>query len=245
MKYKLLYLPLICASLLTTTSCNVHVLKGEGKIITNTTSPGTFTGIEIDVPMKVEITVNPNAPTSLELSSYENMIGHLKSKVEGNLLHITTDLDGTWTIFNNTEITAKINLNSLNQLSLQGAQDANVHGNITGSVFKLEVSGAGKVIIDSVNTDTLSSELSGAADITINGGQVKSANYSISGAGKIKSFPLQAQSVSAALSGATKMELTALSKLNVSISGASNIKYKGHPSITQDISGVGSIEEAK
>jgi hypothetical protein len=240
MKYPL-YLSAVSISLLLS-SCGMNVLKGEGNKTTATPVVSSFNAIEIDLPLKTDITMQDGSPT-VELKGYENIIKHIKTKVEGNILHVYSDLDETW-IMDCDDATARITLPSLVALSLDGVSNADVHGNITGNEFKLEISGAGKTTIDNINVDNFFVDLSGAASMEVKAGTVKHADYDISGVGKIRAFPLQATETSASISGAGKGEVTALQKLSASISGAGSIKYKGHPAVTQDISGAGSVSEA-
>ena len=177
------------------------------------------------------------------MNGYENVLKHIKTEVKGTTLHITCDLGDMWTI-DCDSMTTMITLPVLKALTLTGAPDADIHGNIAGGDFKLDISGAANVVIDNINVDAFTSDVSGAADITVKGGIVKSAAYEISGAGKVKAFPLQTVETKASISGAGTSEVTAASKLSASISGAGTIKYKGHPSISQDVSGVGTITDA-
>ena len=203
----------------------------------------SFTAVDIDLPIKADITVQNGSQTGIQLNGYGNIIKHIKTTVKNNVLYITSDLDEMWEI-NCDDVSVQITLPVITALTLTGAPDANMHGNITGTDFKLEISGASKVVIDNINVDNFSSEVSGAADIEVKGGAVKKASYEISGAGKILAFPLQANETTASISGAGKNEVTALTKLSATISGAGTIKYKGHPSVTQQVSGVGTIADA-
>lgn len=223
-------------------SCKMNVLRGSGNKTTTTPTVTAFNGIEIEIPVKAEITVKEGAP-AVTISGYANILKHIKTYVDQNKLHVEYDLDDTWTVHAN-DMTITINTPSLNTLTLSGAPDANVHGLITGSDFRLQISGASDVDIDSLNTDNLTADVSGAADIKINGGKVNRATYSLSGAGDIKAFRLETQETSAAISGAGDGQVTALQKLTASISGAGEIKYKGHPTITKNISGMGEVTDA-
>ena len=159
-------------------------------------------------------------------------------------MYLYTDLDETWTM-DYEGISVQITLPVITALSLEGASDADVHGNITGSEFKLDISGASNAVIDNIDVDNFTSMVSGAANIVVKGGAVKLAKYEVSGASKIKAFPLQTTETYASISGAGKGEVTATQRLTASISGAGTIKYKGHPAnVTKDISGAGSIAEA-
>jgi len=223
-------------------SCKTNVLRGSGNKTTTTLPVSSFSEIAVSIPIKTVITVKEGAP-GLQLSGYENLIKHIKATIENNKLTIHYDLDDTWTVHSDG-LTATINVPSLASLSLIGAPDADVHGNITGSDFRLVISGASDVTFDNISTDNFIADVSGAGDIKINGGNVKRATYTISGAGDIKAYPLQAQETSASISGAGDGQVTALQKLTANISGAGDIKYKGHPVITKNISGVGDLTDA-
>ncbi len=240
-KYLLLFACI--ATIIVASSCKRNVLKGEGAKTSSTPSVASFSAIDINLSIKADITVQSGAQPSVQLNGYGNILKHIKTTVKNNTLYITSDLDDMWEI-DCDDVTAHITVPSITALNLTGAPDANMHGNITGTDFKLEISGASKVIIDNINVDNFSSEVSGAADIEVKGGTVKKASYEISGAGKILAFPLQASETSASISGAGKSEVTALTKLKATISGAGTIKYKGHPEVTQEVSGVGTISNA-
>lgn len=240
---KYLLLCVCFAMMIFASSCKRNVLRGEGNKTSSTPSVASFNAVNIDISVKADITVQSGVQPGVELSGYENVIKHIKTTVKDNVLYIKSDLGEMWDIDGN-DVTAKITVPSIAALTLTGAPDADMHGNIAGPDFKLDISGASKVVIDNINVDDFSSEVSGAADIEVKGGAVKKASYEISGAGKILAFPLQANETTASISGAGKNEVTALSKLNATISGAGSIKYKGHPSITQEVSGVGSISDA-
>ena len=240
-KYFLLFACFI--AILFTSSCKRNVLRGQGNKASSTPSVPFFNAVNIDISIKADITVQSGVQSTIQLNGYENVIKHIKTSVKDSVLYITSDLGDMWDMYCNDEM-AKITVPSITALTLTGAPDADMHGNVAGPDFKLEISGASKVVIDNINVDNFSSEVSGAADIEVKGGAVKKASYEISGAGKILAFPLQANETTASISGAGKNEVTALSKLHATISGAGTIKYKGHPSISQEVSGVGSISDA-
>ena len=225
-------------------SCRVRVLRGEGKKGTITIAPGAFTSLDVSVPVKLIIYVKEGVTPSLAIEGYENILSHIKPVVKNGTLVIESDMHNSWILDDNDDMIVTITAPSFQQLSVSGATGTVIHGNLTGTQFKMDMSGACKVIIDSITVDTFESEASGASKIEVNGGVVKTADYSVSGAGKIMAYPLQASSVSISISGAGSGQVTALQKLSASISGAGSVKYKGHPVVTQDISGAGSVNEA-
>ena len=238
------YFPLVCllAAIIAISSCR-NVLKGEGNKTTVSPPVSSFSTLDITLPVNVTINVQTGSQPGIVLSGYENVIKHIKINTDNNTLILKTDLDDNWTI-DGRDVTVTITTPTLSALSLEGATDADIHGNISGSNFKLGISGASRAVIDNINTDNFSSDISGAADLRIKSGNVKVASYELSGAGKILAFPLQTSETSTSISGTGTSEVTASQKLTANISGAGTIKYKGHPSISRDVSGAGSISDA-
>ena len=239
---KLLLFAIIIASVASLSACRRNILHGEGPKGTATLTAANFNAIDMDISAKISITVQAGAIPSIQLSGYENVIKHIKVKVVDNTLQFYTDLDETWDI-DYDELTAQITVPSLSALGLSGAPDADIHGNIVGDSFNLDISGASKVFIDNINVNHFNTDASGATEIEVRGGVVQTASYDISGAGKIRAFPLQTQESSVSISGAGKGQVTAAQKLTADISGAGTIEYKGHPTVSQDISGAGSIKD--
>jgi hypothetical protein len=242
-------LSIITLSLLafSTESCTNHGagIMGRGNKVVQHPGVSTFSAIQISVPMKADIRIQDGATPSIEIAGYENLLSHIKVKVENNKLVVYSDLH--WNISfgrEDDQTTAIIILPGLIALSLKGSPDAVIHGPLTSENFELEVSGSSSVSIDSMNTGNFSASISGNGDLTINGGTTKQATYQISGSGDINAFPLQAQESTASISGSGSAEVTAIQKLSVNVSGSGDIKYKGHPSISQNISGSGDITDA-
>lgn len=225
------------------TSCKMNVLKGEGNKTTAAPVVTAFNAVDIDVTTKAVINIKEGVQPGVEINTYENVLKHIKTKVENNKLRIYSDLDETWTM-DRSEITVTITMPAIVALSMSGATDADIHGNLSGKEFKMDISGAGTIKMDSVNVDDFSLEISGAADVEVKGGAVKHAEYEINGAGELRAYPLQSAETIATISGAGTSEVTALQKLTANINGAGTIKYKGHPSVSQDVSGVGTIKDA-
>ena len=224
-------------------SCRVKILRGEGKKGTVTVTPGTFTSLDVSVPSKLIVNLQPGATPTVTLNGYENILGHIKPELTGSTLKIACDVNNGWILDDNENIVITVTVPTLEGLDLSGAASAGLHGNLAGTRFKMDLSGACKVQIDTLNVTDFTTEGSGASKVEVGAGTVKMATYAISGAGKILALPLQASEVSITISGAGKAEITATEKLSASISGAGSVKYKGHPAITKDVSGAGSVDD--
>ncbi len=234
---------LLTAAIISFSSCGMNVLKGEGPKTSEARTVGAFDALDVSTSVDLDVTVNEGTTQSVEIKGYANIAKHIKTEVKGGTLHIEYDLDDTWNV-DNDDMRIVITVPSLKALSLTGAPDAEIHGNVAGSAFKLDLSGAGEVIIDNINVTDFSADLSGAAQLEIKAGNVKTASYDLSGAGDIKAYGLQTEETTASISGAGNGKVSASKKLDASVSGAGSITYKGNPEVSQHVSGVGSVSSA-
>jgi hypothetical protein len=225
-------------------SCRGHVLHGEGAKVTKTVPLGAFTSIDVSVNSITTINVQPGAQPSMQVVAYQNHQEHIVTKIADNKLVIEDNLKPNWNFGRKKEIEFIITVPSLEGLEVNGATDASIHGPLTAKEFKLDISGAVNVKVDSMNVTDFNSEVSGAANIEVDGGVAQAAYYDISGAAKVRAFLLRTVDSKTEISGAAKAEINASGKLDVDISGAGKVAYKGHPVLTKNISGAGSITDA-
>jgi len=225
-------------------SCGMNVLRGEGEIVTEMPSVTEFDAIDVSISSDINITVAEGGGHGLELKGYANIIKHIKTVVKDKVLYIEYDLDDTWTV-NEEDMKLRISVPSLKLLSLSGAPDAHIQGNVKGDEFRLDISGASDVVIDNINVNKFEVYMSGASELDVKAGIVKFAKYDINGAGNVEAFPLQTEETVASISGVAESEVSASVKLDAKISGAGSVKYKGQPKVIKHISGAGSVSPAK
>lgn len=221
-------------------SCGVNVIRGEGRKIEKEYAVASFSAIDASISTDLDINVKEGITPGITITGYENIINHIKIEVRDKTLFIAYDLDDTWTV-NDDDVKVNITLPSLLKLSMSGAPDAHIKGNVTGDNLRLDVSGGCSVTIDDLNVKRFDADLSGASKLTIKSGNVAKADYDLSGAGEINAIGLQTEETIASISGAAQGEVWVTKRLDASISGAGSIKYKGKPIVIKHISGVGSI----
>jgi hypothetical protein len=239
---KLQFILLAPAFVLLLSSCGRHYIAGHGDVKTQTValqSPD-FDRVEIEAPVDAHITVG--GPASLSFEGYANVIPHLRTEVIKGVLHIFTD-DAT-DIHTDKQIIAHITVPALTGLDLSGSSDAVVAGAVNASDFSLDVSGASSVDIQDLHVKTFSADMSGSTNLTLRNGDIGNGNFEVSGSGEIYAFGVSQQSATLDLSGAAEAEVNVTGKLDVEISGAGSVLYKGHPAVSQDISGAGSVKAA-
>lgn len=224
------------------TACKRNIVSGHGEIGTEHRNAGNFTAVEIDAPLNTTIHIDSAAQSSLQLKGYKNLLSYIKAEVRGNVLHI--HLQKAIAFENDKDIEASITVPSLNAVTIKGSSDVDIHGDLKGDNFKLQVRGAGDIVIDNVHLNELKAELAGAGSLELKNGAINNARYKVSGAGSIEAFGVNTNTADAELLGAGDMELNVAQKLDAEIKGAGSISYKGHPEVTKHVIGIGSLEDA-
>jgi hypothetical protein len=223
-------------------SCAEHVVAGHGATKTETQAlpSTTFDKVAISAPVDAHISIG-GAP-SLSFEGFANLFPYLHTEVSNGTLRIFTD-EGT-ELSTDKNVIANITLPSLAGLALHGSSDAIVNGVVQVPKFALDVSGSAAVDIQEVHVQTFDADMSGSADLKIGTGDIGDGSFEVSGSGAIKAFGVMQQHTALELSGSADVEVAVADKLDVDISGAGSVVYKGHPKITQEVSGSGSIREA-
>jgi hypothetical protein len=179
----------------------------------------SFSRIEAGGAIKFEITVDQ--AQSVTISADEKLLGSINVRVVEDTLEIEKK-DSSWQWpWQNSEITLKISVPSLNSLDLSGAAKGQVT-KINGKEFEISVSGAAEV------------DLSGKTEELI---------VDLSGSGKIRAIALESKRVIADVSGAGDIEVYATQLLDADVSGVGSLSYKGNPAVVKtDVSGVAKIQ---
>ena len=225
------------------TSCLDNVVEGHGAMSTESRPVNkAFNSVEIDAPVDATITIQPGSTSSFSLSGYSNLLKHIRTEIKDSTLHIF--IPEITEMHTDKNLTAQITLPSLIGLSISGSSDVNIVGDIIGSEFNADASGAAKINVQSVNVDNMTVDMSGKGSFSALGGKVGVAEYDASGAMTIKAYGLECRRVRVDMSGAGHAEVFATEKLKADVSGAGNVTYKGNPQLITDISGIGSVSRA-
>lgn len=102
--------------------------------------------------------------------------------------------------------------------------------------------GSAEVVVRNVDNDHLDLAATGAGKIRAAGKATK-LTLSIKGAATIDTTQLTADNVVISISGAGDAKVHAAKTLDVTIKGTASVEYLGDPTITKNISGVGSVEK--
>ena len=219
------------------TSCsNNNCITGEGSYSSKEYNLSPFSGVSVAGDADVFIT--KDSIQSVRIEAQGNVLNALNVAVRGNKLVIGED-----NCFRKiSRMKVYISTPTFNEMIASGSIHVYSPDLFSSNVFKAVLSGTGEMNLN-LNVQELHASISGSGDIVANGTAVKQY-LSSSGDGYFGCFGLIGDHVDIDVSGSATAEVHATQTLNIDVSGTAFIYYKGHPQITQKISGTATIVDA-
>jgi len=221
-----------------------------------------FNAISVSSAIDLYLTQSTSNKVAVSASSDE-IRDHIITEVEGGVLIIRLGENGTW--FNwkkwgNYKTKAYVSIKDIDAITASGASDVHLINTIESPKIRIKLSGASDMKGD-ISGGTIIYDISGASDckssvdantIVISGegaskielsGRVDDLSVVISGASDAKLYNLISKGAILKSSGASNIQATVTELLKANSSGASNIDYKGNPSVKEsNTSGASSIK---
>ena len=216
----------------------VDVTRGSGNLVTETREVSGFNEVQLDGAGRLVITQGETE--SLEIEAEDNIIDELTSGVQGQTLELGFE-EQLWrnNVIPTRGITYTLTVIDLTAITFNGAGDLEMESLDTSSL-ELVINGAGQINLDELTADSLSVQVSGTGSIDISG-QVSSQSVTIDGAGNYEAGDLQTSSTTVDINGLGNGTVWVTESLDVTIDGGGTLNYYGSPSVTQEINGVGDI----
>ena len=215
-------------------------IAGSGKVDTKSYQVSDFDAIAMDYP--ADVTITQGKSESVKIEAEDNLLPQLNVEVRNGTLHFENSEQNWRDRVNPTKpVLITITVVELNKVQFPTAGKMLIEELQTDSL-SVSVSGAGDVTLTDLDAGSLDFSLSGAGNINVDG-MAKSLEISISGFGNFNGSELETQSADVHISGAGSATVWVKETLGASISGAGSINYYGAPSVNEHISGVGSVRK--
>ncbi len=232
-------------------------ITGSGKLETREMDYGDFTKLNVGYAFEVEITRADSFFVSITLD--DNLFEYLDIAKRGDRDTLYIGLDPAYSYRSFTH-KAKITMPDLYGLDLSGATRGTVQGFSLSHDFSVDLSGASMLGMSDMSAGNINFDISGAsrvsgditaddADFDVSGasraeleGSASDIGINASGASSVEldDFPVNNAEVN--LSGASRGTVNLNGRLDVDLSGASNLQYIGQPIMgTINISGGSTI----
>jgi Putative auto-transporter adhesin, head GIN domain len=197
-----------------------------------TTRLSPFDKLELSVPAHYVI-VNGGAPSVRIITSSDVLkkiaVEQYSDKVRIFVLdHIQAQ-----------ELRIEVTTVGLKYLDLEGAGDVEAKG-FDGPDFTLHIGGASNLTLTSLKVNKFKLDISGSGSVNVSG-QALTQEVKMNGAAQYRATELISDKVKLRVEGASDVEVFARDRLDVAVSGASSVRYRGDPKVTEDIEGAASI----
>lgn len=192
-----------------------HGVSGSGNIQREKREVAAFDSISTEGSFEVEIVCQQSQ--SVEIEGDDNILSLVGTQVSNNVLHLKNT--GSYSV--TKPIVVRISVPDIKRIALAGAGSINVSG---------------------LKNDQLEIESEGAPNVRV-AGETRSLGIDASGAGKIDTLKLRAARVVVDSKGVALVEVHAVEKLDVTISGPSTVIYKGNAVVNQTVNGPGSVQK--
>ena len=189
-------------------------MRGSGKRVQQKRQVSAFKSIDTEGNFSIEITCQKDL--SVEVEGDDNILEAVSTEVSGEVLRLTN----TKSYSVNEPVKLKISVPNLEGLS---------------------VTGAGRIDIRGMSNDAFDIDSEGAPFITV-AGKTKVIKIDSNGAGVIDTHELSASRATVESNGASKIDLDVADQLDVTVSGASTVIYKGDPVVKKTVHGPGVVQ---
>lgn len=163
-------------------------------------------------------------------------------EVKDGILYIGCDNKGMSWGSGNKKLKAYISFKQIDKLSISGACDVFINGQLKADELTIRQSGASD-LKGRIDVKKLSVDLSGASDVTLSGNAAQ-LDVEASGASNFKGYELVTDICNATASGASDIKVTVNKELSARATGASDVRYKGN-GVIRDMKSSGSSSVSK
>lgn len=226
---------------LTTTGCRfgpLHAVRGNGHIVQEDRSVGSFQSIESNGFMNIYLTQGET--TGVRLEGESNVLKYVDTRVEDGKLIVETLRNISLDVSH--DLNVYVTLPKLTDVTLSGS------GNIIGKTqltsdqpIDFTLSGSGDVKAD-VDAPQVKSMLNGSGKVELQG-QTRDLKVEIAGSADFYGDGLKSENAHISILGSGDAHVFSSVKLDVTIAGSGDIYYSGDPAVTSNIYGSGSLKK--
>lgn len=227
---------------LVTVACVVLLLSscavGSRRVVTSDRSVSGFDRVVFEG--LGELTITQGDRESLTIEAESNVMSRITTEVRGGTLYI----DWRAGVFGFSVVPTKplrydLTMKDVRVLSLTGLGSL-AAGEISTDRLDVGINGGGRVVIRSLRAADLDLGLTGLGQVEV-GGAVDRQSIVVTGGGEYDGSDLESGVAAVTITGLGKATVWATESLDVELPGAGVVEYYGEPTVTQNVSGLGSV----
>jgi hypothetical protein len=195
----------------------------------------------------VEQATDPGAAESLVIEADKNMLPTLQTFVRDGRLILRQEAPwwnpAYWIdwLFMDKRLHYRVTMKQVNGVSISGSGSARAD-RLQSDRCNLSISGSGRFAVAGLEVNSLATDISGSGRVELSG-KAGGHAISISGSGTVLAAGLETQNTTVRISGSGVAEVNASQALDITMSGAGDVRYLGSPKVTQSISGSGRVRQ--
>ncbi|MBS1714858.1 MAG: DUF2807 domain-containing protein [Armatimonadetes bacterium] len=187
--------------------------SGERVSAPTTVLQGTYESLGVSGPM--DVTWQRAAKASFDVKCRPDTLKRIKYRLEDKSLEI--------------HLTGKGDPGPVS-IVVKGPQPAS-----------FSLAGSGDCVFDGLKGADFDVSVAGSGDVTLSG-TLDDLQASIAGSGNLKADRLLSKSAEISIAGSGDAQVGTTDKLEVTIAGSGDVVYRGHPTVSQDVFGSGSVK---
>jgi hypothetical protein len=231
---------LLLAAALAGTGCvGIKAVPGSGTVAEETREVSDFTKVELGTLGTLYIEIGDRE--TLRVEADDNLLPYIETEVRGDTLKIASR--DMVSLLPKEPIYYHLTVTALDEIVLSGLGSIEVPDPLDTSALAVRISGGGSIELEDLRAETLDADLSGLGDLYIDEGKVTAQDVLISGGGNYRARGLDSETADVRLSGLGSATVRVSERLDVEISGGGSVKYIGNPTVQQNISGLGRVEQ--
>jgi hypothetical protein len=180
-----------------------------------------FTRINVSGGFKV--TLKQDSSLNVSINADDNLMKYIHVESDGDELKVYYKKN----VCPSGQMEISIGVRNLEKLKGSGAINFVSDGKINTKDLDIKLNGASNINMD-LSAANLSTESAGASEITLRG-QATSHRIEMTGNGTVHAFDFVVGKYDLHTTGASDCEINVLNDLQVSSTGAADVKYKGNP----------------
>lgn len=210
---------------------------GSGKVITQIRNVSDVLAIKVDYP--AQVVVRQGNKQSVQVEAEDNLLTGLKTQVRNGALEVFYKSTEGRHVNPTRPVKITIVVKDLKDMQLTSAGEVIIEG-LETEELNLLLSGAGNTTLNEVSLQELCVNLSGAGSMTASG-NADNLSLDISGFGSFNGRQLHGDTAVVDLTGAGSATVWVDDQLDAQISGAGSVNYYGSANVRQRIYGLGSV----
>ncbi len=211
---------------------------GSGKKVSETRAVSGFHGVELAGEGTLDITQGDKEEIVLE--GEDNILPLVETTVRPDGVLLITFKHGE-SIQSSISLHYKLTAKALDKLTLTGSGKIHMESRLAGEHADVSVPGSGDILLDRVETGSLSVSLAGSGTIKIEAGTAGSQQVKVDGSGDYRAGEFKTDVAKVSVNGSGACKVWAEKTLDVSIGGSGEVTYHGGAQVRQRITGSGSV----